>query len=89
MVNEVTLPLKDEGCMVVVAAYAKPVGGVLEDLTLVGVWPHRVIAFHVADGAVARTSVAMRADKVRTIIVIVFSVVFENTRILKHAGGID
>ena len=75
--------------MVVIAAYAKPVGRILENFSLVGIRTHWVVALHIADGAVSRAAIAMRADKVRTVIIVIFPIIFENTGILKHAWGVN
>ncbi len=89
MVNKVTLVLKYEGRMVVVAAHVEPYARVAENLSLILKRPHRIVAHHVADAAISGISFCVFLHKIRTIGIIILAAIFKDAAVLEHARRVN
>ncbi len=89
MVDKVTLSFVYKCCMMVISAYAKPNAWVAENFSFILKRPHRIITYHITDTSISRIPFLVRIDKVRAVGIIIFPVIFEDSAVLKHAGGVN
>ncbi len=89
MVNKITYTFIYKGCMVVIAAYIKPYRWIGEDFSCISKWSHWIITYHIANISQSWIAVSMRPDKVGAVRIVVFTIVFKYTAVLKHTRRVN
>ena len=75
----------------VVSAYIKVIGRILQNLADICIRSHRIVAYHAADDSVSRISLdrGVVSGEVGAVSVVIFAVCLVDAAVLKHTRSVD